>query len=206
MQLLKTRNKVVKRILIIGMMLLFASSPAWAGFDEGVRAYDSGDFATALHEMQILAEQGDAAAQYNLGIMYDNGQGVPEDDVEAVKWYTLAAKQGYASAQYNLGLMYRYGEGVPQDYAEAVKWYTLAVEQRYASAKNNLGVMYDHGRGVLQNYVLAHMWYNLAAAQLPPGVDRDSAVSNRGMVESKMTPEQVAEAQRLAREWEPKTE
>ncbi len=61
--------------------------------------------------------------------MYDNGEGVPQDYAEAVKWYRLAAEQGDASAQYNLGIMYINGKGVPQDYAEAVKWYRLAAEQ-----------------------------------------------------------------------------
>ena len=78
-------------------------------------------------------------AQYNLGIMYYNGQGVPQDYAEAVKWYRLAADQGDAYAQYNLGVMYDNGEGVPQDYKEAVKWYRLAAEQGHAKAQYNLG-------------------------------------------------------------------
>ena len=82
-------------------------------------------------------------AQYNLGLMYDNGEGVPQDYAEAVKWYRLAAEQGHAKAQYNLGLMYDNGEGVPQDYAEAVKWYRLAAEQGDAAAQTNLGCMYE---------------------------------------------------------------
>ena len=80
-------------------------------------AYESKDYATALKLWRPLAEQGDAQAQYNLGIMYDNGQGVPQDDAEAVKWYRKAAEQGIAKAQYNLGVMYANGRGVPQDYA-----------------------------------------------------------------------------------------
>ncbi len=242
--MLKTRNKVVKRVLIIAMMLLFASSPVWADSDEAERVYHSGDFATALHEFQILAEQGDAKAQFYLGIMYHNGEGILKDYSEAAKWYKLAAEQGHEEAQYMLGWMYttdfyqgvpqdyseavkwyrlaaeqgnvvvqiivgnmyNTGQGVPQDYSEAVKWYRLAAEQGNAEAQNNLGSMYENSRGVTQNYVLAHMWYNLGAAQLPPGEHRDIAVSNRDIVEGKMTPEQVAEAQRLAREWKPKTE
>ena len=77
--------------------------------------------------------------------MYDNGEGVPQDYKEAVKWYRLAAEQGHAKAQYNLGLMYDNGEGVPQDYKEAVKWYRLAAEQGVASAQTNLGFMYYNG-------------------------------------------------------------
>ena len=80
--------------------------------------------------------------EYNLGRMYANGEGVPKDFVEAVKWYRLAAEQGVAYAQYNLGYMYSSGEGVPKDFVEAVKWYRLAAEQGVAYAQYNLGLMY----------------------------------------------------------------
>uniref|UniRef100_UPI003567E3EB tetratricopeptide repeat protein n=1 Tax=Sneathiella sp. TaxID=1964365 RepID=UPI003567E3EB len=82
----------------------------------GAEAAKKGDFATALREWKPLAEQGDADAQYNLGVMYYNGTGVPQDYKQAVKWYTAAAEQGFANAQHNLALMYNYGTGVPQDY------------------------------------------------------------------------------------------
>jgi S1-C subfamily serine protease len=109
-----------------------------ANYQKGLTAYDSGDFSTALREWEPLAQQGDADAQYFLGAMYFNGQGVSQDNKTAVKWYTLAAEQGDAYAQTNLGFMYNEGKGVPQDYKTAVKWYTLAVEQGYANAQNNL--------------------------------------------------------------------
>jgi hypothetical protein len=113
-----------------------------------------------LEETRVLAEQGYAAAQYTLGVMYADGFGVPEDDVEAVRWYRLAAEQGNAIAQ------------------------------------NHLGFMYDNGDGVPQNFMLAYMWYNLAAAQ-----GNEAAQSNKDRAESRMTTEQIAEAQRLTREW-----
>jgi len=93
------------------------------------------------------ANKGDAAAQFNLGVMYDEGDGVPEDDAEAVKWYRKAADQGLAEAQSNLGLMYANGKGVPEDDAEAVKWYREAADQGLAGAQTNLGLMYANGRG-----------------------------------------------------------
>src|SRR4030095_1164368 len=86
------------------------------------------------------ATQGDAVAQNNLGSMYVEGKGVPQDYTEALKWYRLAAAQGYAEAQFNLGVMYLGGEGVPQDYAEALKWYRLAAAQGEAKAQFNLGL------------------------------------------------------------------
>jgi TPR repeat protein len=96
--------------------------------------------------------------------------------------------------------MYAHGQGVPQDYKEAVKWYRLSAEQGNAHAQFNLGQMYYQGQGVTQDYIQAHMWFNLAGAS----GDADS-IKNRDAVANKMTPEQIAEAQRLAREWKPKT-
>lgn len=158
----------MKRICLALVLVVSLAVPAWADFQDGVAAYDRGDYATALQEFKPLAEQGDARAQNSLGLMYYHGQGVPQDDAEAVRLYSLAAEQGYAWAQYHLGLMYANGEGV------------------------------------LRDYVQAHMWSNLAASRWPPGEERDDAVRNRDIAAAKMTPAQVAEAQRLAREWEPR--
>jgi TPR repeat protein len=97
--------------------------------------------------------------------------------------------------------MYANGRGVPQDGAEAVRWFRLAANQGFAGAQFNLGVMYDTGEGVLQDYVEAHMWTNLAVAQ-SSGEDRDRRVRNRDNIAAKMTAEQIAEAQRRAREWD----
>jgi TPR repeat protein len=113
----------------------------------------------------------------------------------AVSWYRKAAEQGIADAQVNLGNMYASGQGVPQDYAAAVSWYRKAAEQGYAGAQYNLGQMYRKGQGVPQDYVTAHMWFNLAAAA---GDDRAAEV--RDVIAKQMTPAQIAEAQKLARE------
>ena len=118
-----------------------------------------------INTLKQQAQKGDAQAQKNLGNMYANGQGVPQDYVQAVKWYRLAADQGYASAQYNLGVMYDNGQGVPQDYVQAVKWYRLAADQEDADAQAILGSMYKHGQGVPQDDVQAMKWYRLAADQ-----------------------------------------
>ena len=175
--------------------------PAEATFNAGAAAYKRGDYATALREWRPLAEQGHAKAQYNLGNMYSKGRGVPQDNAEAVKWYRKAAEQGVVQAQNNLGNMYENGRGVPQDYAEALQWYRKAAEQEHASAQNNLGNMYKFGEGVPQDYAQAHMWFNLAASGFPRGEDRDKAVKNRDTVAKRMTPAQISEAQKLAREW-----
>ena len=153
----------MKRIVLTAAILIGLAAPAGAGFDEGVAAYARGDYPTALREFRLLAKQGDDRAQYNLGIMYDKGAGVPQDYAEAVKWYRKAAEQGNARAQNNVGLLYANGLGVPQDYAEAVRWYRKAAEQGEASTQFNLGLMYDKGRGVPQDYSEAVRWYRKAA-------------------------------------------
>ncbi len=118
-----------------------------------------------IDALRVRAEAGDAHAQYDLGDMSANGQGVPEDDAEAVRWLRLAAAQGNANAQGNLGVMYGTGEGVPQD------------------------------------YVQAHMWFNLAASRTI-GVLGSTAAQGRDIVAAQMNPTQIAEAERLAREWD----
>src|SRR2546428_550692 len=89
------------------------------------------------------AEQGHVEAQFNLGLMYLDGQGIPQDFTQAAQWFRKVAEQGAAAAQFNLGGMYEHGVGVPQDSAQAIQWYRKAAEQGYAQAQFNLGVMYD---------------------------------------------------------------
>ncbi len=180
------------------------TAPVWAGFDEAEAAYRRGDYATAISWLRPLAEQGHAGAQILLGFTYHEGQGVPQDYAEAAKWFRKVAERGYGEAQFNLGLMYYNGHGVPQDYARAVGWWRKAAEQGVAEAQYNLGNVYYNGQGAPQDYVQAHMWYNLAASRFPPSGDRDRAVRNRDNVAKRMTPAQISEAQKLAREWKPK--
>jgi TPR repeat protein len=106
------------------------------------------------------------------------------------------ADQGNAEAQMKLGFMYVTGEGIPQDYAEAVKWFHLAADQGQANAQCFLGLMYFEGRGVPRDYVSAHMWLSLATAG---GIE--DAAKYRDALAAKMTPAQIAEGQKLAREW-----
>jgi len=152
----------MKRLFILSFLIIpmLMGFPAHADFQKGLKAYDNKDYATALKEFTPLAKQGDADAQYILGVMYDKGQGVTQDYKAAVKWYRLAAEQGDASAQFNLGIMYANSQGVIQDYSRA------------------------------------HMWWNIAASQ-----GHKAARRNRNVVERKMPPAQIAEAQRMAREW-----
>jgi len=157
------------------------------------------DYAEAARWYRKAAEQGDARAQKDLGHMYFDGRGVPQDYAEAARWYRKAAEQGDARAQYSLGAMYNMGQGVLRDYAEAARWYRKAAEQGDTNSQYNLGFMYRKGRGVPQDYVRAYAWYDLAASSFPPGKGFDRAVKYRDLVAAKMTPAQIAEAQKLAR-------
>jgi len=164
------RRRALGLWLVLLLALAAAAAPATAGpFEDGLEAADQahsrGDYAEAVKLWRPLAEQGDAYAQYNLGIMYKYGRGVPQDYAEAARWYRLAADQGNARAQNNLGFMYSNGLGVAQDYAEAVRWLRLAADQGDAFAQNWLGLMYELGRGVPQDYAEAVRWYRLAADQ-----------------------------------------
>ncbi len=185
-----------KLIALLIVCVAFATAPAFSdGLERGIDAYQNGDYATALTEFRLLAEQGDANAQNNLGAMYERGDGVPQDYKESVKWYRLAAEQGAAYAQNNLGQMYNNGEGVQQDYKQAVKWYKISAEQGFAEAHNNLGAKYGAGQGVPQDYVRAHMWFNLGASN-----GSELALENRDDVAKHMTSSQLEKAQELARE------
>jgi len=123
--------------LMQAWLLLGVHMSSSADFLEGLDAAQRGDFQTAMREWRPLAEQGDASAQFNLGVMYANGRGVPEDDREAVKWYRKAAEQGDASAQYNLGVMYDNGSGVPEDDVLAYMWWNLAAASGHKNSKKN---------------------------------------------------------------------
>ena len=128
-----------------------------------------------------------------------------EDHAEAAKWYRRAADQGNDLAQYSLGLLYDSGSGVTQDRAAAAKWYRQAADQGNARAQFELGRMYFSGQGVPRNYILAHMWWNLVVAsgrdKLAAGSD---AAKGLDVLAKIMAPPQIAEAQKLAREWRPR--
>ena len=125
------------------------------------------------------------------------------DYATALIEFRSAADQGNSDAQHNLGVMYLNGEGVTQDYVEAAKWFHRAAEQGFGKSQHNLGLIYHNGQGVTQDYVQAHKWYSLAAERSSDR-DLDWLVNARDDVEAKMSPAQIAEAQRLAREWKPK--
>ena len=192
------------RGLLVGLCVCWPSYTSAEGTERDP-SQDQTQTEDAVAAIRLAAEQGDASAQYNLGVMYDSGQGVPQDETEAVRWFRLAADQGDAAAQFDLGLLYQSGRGVPQDETEAVRWHRLAADQGHAAAQVSLGFAYADGLGVPQDRVAAHMWLRLAAAQVSTA-NRDFYVEARDAVAEEMTAEQIAEAQRLAREWKPTVE
>ena len=156
-----------------------------------------------IWELVLLAGQAvhraiknNSITQHNLGLMYAcEGKGTAQDDTKVIEWALRAAEAGNAVAQANLGLIYRDGKGVAQDFAESAKWYRRAAEAGDADAQHNLGFMYFSGEGVEQDVRLAYMWFVLAGAQ-----GDEKAIENRDAVAEDMTPEQIAEAEKMAEE------
>jgi len=173
--------RALRLLLICGALLTALGAPLSA---------KAPDFA----ETKKKAEAGNASAQFNLGLMYAKGEGVPKDDAEALRWYRKAADQGNALAQSNLGVMYANGRGVPKDDAEALRWYRKAADQGNAPAQSSLGVMYAIGEGVPKDDAEAYAWYNLAA------ISDDDARKRRDELEKTLTPEQKARAQQRSTE------
>jgi uncharacterized protein len=122
-----------------------------------------GSGGVTIDDLKTKANQGDTNAQFQLGVVYDQGQGVAKNQSEAAAWYRRAAEQGHAPAQNSLGSMHQYGEGAPQDNAEAVRWYQKAADQGYGEAYTNLGYMYDGGLGVAQDKQKAVKLYHNGA-------------------------------------------
>ena len=113
------------------------------------------------------AERGDAEAQYNLAVLYEQGRGYPQDLLQAAEWYRKAADQGFMQAQYNLGSLYADGEGVGQDLAQAAEWYRKAADQGLKEAQHDLAVLLDLGDGVERDKAEATRLFQLAAEQAP---------------------------------------
>ena len=167
----------------LGLLALFLAvvSACWA--DERIDA------------LRKKAEQGNAEAQFSIGLAYAAGNGVPKDPVEAIKWWQKSAVQGDAKAQLGLGLAYAAGAGVIKDPVESAQWYRKAAEQGFAEAQFNLGVNYYNGDGVLKDLVEAHAWWNIAGVG-----GYGNAQENRYKIEKEMTKEQIAEATKRAKE------
>jgi hypothetical protein len=181
--------RYTRRILymLIASILFLAGLPANAGMQEGIHAYESKHYRTAIKEFLPLATAGDSEAQYYLGEIYGFGLGVPEDDKKSVDWYTKSAQQENVPAQGMLGTIFLNGsEVIPQDYKQAAYWLTKAAEQNDADAQYNLAIMHHDALGIPQDFNKAVFWYRKAAehgfgiAKFDTGVS--SALLNLGVM------------------------
>jgi uncharacterized protein len=181
---------VAPLVLAVGLPGSVAAGP----YEDGTAAARLGNYDTAMRLIRPLAEQGDRSAQTFIAHLF--WVIIPPDYAAAASWYRKAAEHGDAFAQDRLGFQYANGLGIEQDYAAAASWFRKAADQGQPDAQANLGFQYANGLGVPQDYVAAHMWFNLASAS----GNRDAA-RDRDRIAAQMTPEQIAEAQKLAREW-----
>ncbi len=182
---------------ILTVLPLMLSPVSWsADIAKGQAAYDSGDYQSAIAEWQPLAEAGQAAGQFGMGLIYANGFGVALDDAQALRWYQLAAEQNHADAQCNIAVMYANGWGVPQSDAEAFKWYSLAADQGVTLAQIAVAKMYSGGHGTAQDNVQAHKWFSIASE-----LGDYNAASRRDELAARMSADEIAESKLLAKTW-----
>ena len=192
--------KIVLGVIGLGLLVGCEKSPIHEETREHGGKLSKSSEPTEFEKTKPLAEKGDPRAQYRLGWMFyngvdQNGEEVKQDYNEALKWYRKAAEQGNALALDSLGAMYYLGRGVERDFKEALKWYRKATEKGHANAQWQLGVMYAKGEGVLKDNVAAYAWLDVAVANREEG-----AKSHRISLAKKMTPDQIAKAEALAKE------
>lgn len=178
--------------LFLALVLVVSVTPATASYESGLYAYSAGDYETARREWAPLAKAGDARSQYQLGMMYFKGEGVGVDNALAFKWLRQAADQDYTPALIGLAEMYYTGRGVAHSHDEAARLYAMAAKSGNAEAQYALGALHIHGHGVEKDLVRAHMWLSLAGMR-----GLKFARMRRDEIEAMMTPEQIAEAEKL---------
>lgn len=185
--------------------------PDYKAYETGLDAAYTGDYDTALREFTIAAEAGLHLAQYNLGVMYFTGEGVPQDYALAYTWTRMAAEQGHINAQYNLGTLFYNGLGMrsaaftrwplvlfyrQSNFAEALKWYGYAAEYDHGEAQYNLATMYEKGEGVDEDIIMATVWARLAQDNEVP-----DATLLYNALNARLSSEQQNTAGRLYAEW-----
>ena len=180
------------RILVIAVLVFsYLSLPAArADFERGVSAMKQGDYPAAFKEWVKSAADGHLRAQYNLGVLYENGLGVEKNPTQAAKWYIVSAEGNYAPAQYNLAVLYYYGSGVPHSKTSALKWYMKAALQLDELAMYAVGQMYANGDGVSPDLTTAYMWLYLSKklghADSPVALEAISPLLETGDMEKAM--------------------
>jgi hypothetical protein len=171
---LTTRAALVASLLALGV------SAAHAGaLEDGNRAFDAGRYGDARQFWLAAAHDGDAQAAFDLGLLYDLGEGVGSDAATAFRWYRQAGEAGLGAAAFNVGVMYDSGRGVPLDRSKAAVWYARAAALGEARAAFNLGQLYESGDGVVKNLDAARAWYLVAAPTIPEAAVKATALAAR---------------------------
>lgn len=184
------------KVIFILIALAFTSNAWSADLATAQAAYDTGDYQTALAEWQALADQGNADAQFGIGLLFGNGYGVALDDAQAAKWYQLAAEQSHPAAQCHLAVMYSNGWGVPQSDEQAFHWFKLAAENGVPEAQMDLAKLYAGGYGVAEDKVEARKWLAIAAEMGEIG-----AKDKRDQLNAYLSAEEIARSDQLAAAW-----
>jgi TPR repeat protein len=153
-----------------------------ADLQDGEAAFDAGHYQEARRHWSAAAAGGNAQAAFDLGLLYDLGEGVPPDAKTAFQWYRRAAEEGLGAAAFNVGVMYDSGRGAPLDRAEAAIWYARAAVMGEARAAYNLGQLYEWGEGVPQNINAAIAWYGAAATAIPEAARKAGDLAKQGPV------------------------
>ncbi len=191
---------MINRALAVIILALCLAGPAAAAeLAEAVAAARRGEYATALRNLSVLAEKGDARAQFDIGFMHAYGWGVPRNPAEAIAWYRKAADQGLPVAQHFLGLAYVNGEGVQVDDAEAARWFARAAAQGFSQAQYMFGLMNLDGRGVQKDPVQGYALMVMAGQ----GGVRSAA---RVIPKLALTEAQRGQARQIIDHWKPKPE
>jgi len=192
----------MRRVLLALALSVIAAAPAAAGLEEGLRAYQQRDFKTALQELMLEAQRGNAVAQFHVGRMYDDGNGVVRDYQQAAHWYRKAALQGHAEAQFSYAKLNQWGRGGPKDYKAAATWYKRAANQGYLDAQVSLGNLNaEGGPGLKQNLTEAWKWLDIAANGGDAGAEL-----RREEVGKLLAPAQLAVARQAAVAFKPRPE
>jgi TPR repeat protein len=187
-------RKTVKLAFAAAALTLGSLAASADALQDGARAFQGGQYNRALAIWHPLAVQGNSTAQNNLGIMYLDGKGVPQNTSEAVRYLSLSAAAGSSLGQNNLGGLYRDGKGVPRDYNKAMQWFSASASQGNAAGMHNLGLMYEMGQGMKPEPFHAWMWYALAAEQ----GNMPNAVAHRNALFGRMTPAAQKQAREMA--------
>ena len=182
---------------VLAAILFFSGLNAHAQYapenEVGLAAARAGDMQAAWDIWKPLADAGDARAQSNIGVMYDKGDVVAEDDVEAVRWFALSAEGGFATGQFNLANMYREGTGVAQNLTLAHRWYQAAARQGHPQAQMALMQAYYFGNGASQDLGIAYMWLVIAAES-----GHEAATNNLADFEARVGKAAVAQGRAMA--------